>query len=69
MLVLMQMSDLDFWLIDVTPQPTVSTREVENLSDETEELCSSSLFPDLCNTYLELSAVKPVQCCLNMIEP
>ena len=40
----------------VTPRPTNSTREVENLSDETEELCSSSLFPDLCNTYLELSA-------------
>ena len=26
-------------------------------------------FPDLCNTYLELSAVMPVQCCLNRIEP
>ena len=29
----------------VTPRPTDSTREVENLSDETEELCYSSLFP------------------------
>ena len=27
---------------DVTPRPTTSTREVENLSDETEGLCSSS---------------------------
>ena len=53
----------------VTPQPTDSTREVENLSDETEELCSSSFFLDLCNTYLELSAVMPEQCCLNRIEP
>ena len=26
----------------VTPRPTTSTREVENLSDETEGLCSSS---------------------------
>ena len=54
---------------DVTPRPTVSTREVENLSDETEELCSSSWFPDLCNTYLELAAVMHGQCCLNRIEP
>ena len=53
----------------VTPRPTNSTREVENLSDKTEELCSNSFFPDLCNTYLELSAVMPVQCCLNKIEP
>ena len=30
--------------LNVTPRPT---REVENLSDETEELCSSSFFPDL----------------------
>ena len=33
----------------MTPRPTVSTREVENLSDETEELCYSSFFPDLCD--------------------
>ena len=37
----------------VTPRPTDSTREFENLSDETEELCYSSFFLDLCNTYLE----------------
>src|SRR6185312_7093596 len=54
---------------DVTPQPTDSTREVEHFSDATEELCSSSLFPDLSNTYLELSVVMHVQCCLNKIEP
>ena len=28
----------------VTPRPTDSTREFENLSDEAEELCYSSLF-------------------------
>ena len=33
----------------MTPRPIFSTREVENLSDETEELCSSSFFPDLCD--------------------
>ena len=54
---------------DVTPWLTDSTREVENLSDKIEKLFSSSLFLDLCNTYLELSAVMPVQCCLNRIEP
>ena len=54
---------------DVTPRPTDSTREFENLSDEAEELCSNSFFPDLCNTYLELSAVMHVQCCLNRIKP
>jgi len=75
-------ADVVDWLLDgpdpggrvrlaliVTPRPTDSTREVENLSDKTEELCSNSFFPDLCNTYLELSAVMPVQCCLNRIEP
>ena len=55
--------------IPVTPRPTNSTREVENLSDETEELCSSSFFPDLCNTYLELAAVMLGQCRLDKIEP
>ena len=29
---------------DVTPQPTDSTGEFENLSDEAEELCYRSLF-------------------------
>jgi len=53
----------------VTPRPTHSTREVENLSDETEELCFSSFFPDLCDIYLELAAVMSAQCCLNEIEP
>ena len=37
----------------VTPRPTDSTGELENLSDESEELFYSSFFPDLCNTYLE----------------
>ena len=37
----------------MTPRPTDSTGEFENLSDEIEELCYSSFFPDLCNTYLE----------------
>ena len=37
----------------VTPRPTDSTGEFENLSDEAEELCYNSFFPDLCNTYLE----------------
>jgi len=68
---------MDEWLVlqsfynglTVTPHPTNSTREVENLSDETEELCSSSFFPDLCDIYLELSAVMPEQCYLNRIEP
>ena len=41
----------------VTPRRTDSTGEFENLSDEAEELCYSSLFSDLCNTYLELAAV------------
>ena len=30
--------------VDVTPRPTESTGEFENLSDEAEELCYSSLF-------------------------
>ena len=30
---------------DVTPRPTDSTGEFENLSDEAEELCSNSFFP------------------------
>ena len=60
---------MSFYKPGVTPRPTVSTREVENLSDETEELCSSSFFPDLGDIYLELSAIMPVQCCLNRIEP
>ena len=50
-------------------RPTGSTWELENLSYGAEELCYSSFFPDLCHTYLELSAVMPVQCCLNRIEP
>ena len=54
---------------DVTPRPTDSTEEFENLSNEAEELCHSSSLPDLCNTYLELSAEMLVQCCLNRIEP
>ena len=54
---------------DVTPRPTGSTWELENLSYGAEELCYSSFFPDLCHTYLELSAVMPVQYCLNRIEP
>ena len=41
----------------MTPRPTESTGEFENLSDEAEELCYSSFFLDLCNTYLELAAV------------
>ena len=45
---------------DVTSRSTDSTEEFENLSDETEELCSSSFFPDLCDIYLELSAVMPM---------
>ena len=53
----------------VTPWPTDSTGEFENLSDEAEELCYSFFFLDLCNTYLELAAVMPGQCCLNKIEP
>ena len=53
----------------MTPRPTDSTGEFENLSDEAEELFYSSLFSDLCNTYLELAAVMPAQCCLNEIEP
>ena len=53
----------------VTPRPTESTGEFENLSDKAEELCYSSLFSDLCNTYLELAAVMHGQCCLNRIEP
>ena len=44
------------FLVLVTPRPTKSTREVENPSDETEELCSSSFVPDLCDIYLELSS-------------
>ena len=56
-------------LIAVTPRLTDSTREFENLSNEAEELCHSSFFLDLCNTYLELSAEMLVQCCLNRIEP
>ena len=60
---------MSFYKPGVTPRPTVSTREVENLSDEIEELCYSSFFPDLCDIYLELSAVMSVQCCLNRIEP
>ena len=39
--------------ISVTPWRTDSTGEFENLSDEAEELCYSSFFLDLCNTYLE----------------
>ena len=54
---------------NVTPRPTGSTWELENLSYGAEELCYSSFFPDLCNTYLELPAVMPVQCCLNKIGP
>ena len=53
----------------VTPRPTGSTWELENLSYGAEELCYSSFFPDLCNTYLELAAVMHGQCCLNKIEP
>ena len=53
----------------MTPQPKDSTGEVENLSDEAEELCYSSFFSELCNTHLELAAEMPVQCCLNKIEP
>ena len=53
----------------VTPRPTGSTWELENLSYGAEELHYSSFFPDLCHTYLELSAVMPVQYCLNRIEP
>ena len=53
----------------MTPQPKYSTGEFENLSDEAEELCYSSFFSDLCNTYLELAAVMHGQCCLNKIEP
>ena len=53
----------------MTPRPTDSTGEFENLSDEAEELCYSSFFSDLCNTHLELAAVMPGKCCLNKIEP
>ena len=51
------------------PRPTESIGEFENLSDEAEELCYSSLFSDLCDTYLELAEVMHGQCCLNKIEP
>ena len=53
----------------MTPRPTDSTGEFENLSNEAEVLCYSSPFSDLCNTYLELAAVMHGQCCLNKIEP
>ena len=52
----------------MTPRPTDSIREFENLSDEAEELFYSSLFQDLCNTYLELAKVMHGQCCLDKIE-
>ena len=54
---------------DVTSRHTDSTEGFENLSDEAEELCYSSFFPDLCNTYLELAAVMHGQYCLDKIEP
>ena len=54
---------------DVTPRPTDSIGEFENLSDEAEELCYRSFFSDLCDTYMELAAVMHGQCCLDKIEP
>jgi len=53
----------------VTPRPTDSTGEFENLSDETKELCYSFFFFGFMQTHLELAAVMHGQCCINKIEP